>query len=128
MFVLQSLGFFDSVKTDNNTKEEKTLPSETSHEIELLMKLIEEQSKRLDDQKHHMENITKIITRYKDEVEKIWQVINAKGEELVGVHDAITGIRNGLQEVVIRQVDMRASMEMAADRKDITLLKKVIEG
>lgn len=98
-------------------KEEEDLPGETSREIDLLMKLVDAQSKRIDELNEKINNAIKLITRYKDEVEKVWSVINTKDASLATVNESI-------REITMRLVDIREDMNHAADQKDVTLLKK----
>lgn len=88
------------------TKEGKTVSEGTSREIMLLLETmrdtIKEQSRRLDDQGRHIEDVVKVITRYKDELQ-------ALQNSQVGVNSAIDEINQTMLSIKARMIDAAQS-------------------
>lgn len=83
-----------------------------------LKALIESQSKRIDEAHQRVTDMKAIITRYKDEVEKMWGVINAKDGALESLNNSLT-----------TRIDaIRADMDKAAEKGDVKILGRVGEA
>jgi|GEM_PF-6155424 hypothetical protein len=123
--LLKTAAFFkcslDDLTTEPITshgKEERTLPGSTD---DLILMLIKEQGKRIDDTQTKMNQIVEVVTRYKDEVDRLWAVLNTKDASLSTVNESI-------RDITVRLMNMREDMNLAAEKKDVTLLKKAVGG
>lgn len=85
---------------------------------ELLVLLVKEQSKRMDEMQILVNRVMDVVSTYKNEVDKVWEVINTKDASLATVNESI-------REITVRLLDIREDMNRAAENKDISLLKKV---
>lgn len=91
-------------------KDEEEQPMADQWEIKLIM---EQLSKRIDAQIHHMEDIAKVYTHLKDDTEKLWGVIHdlqkTTSESDQAMNAAIDKINESLLMITDRMLDAAKS-------------------
>jgi hypothetical protein len=91
----------------------------TAAEADWQMKAIMQQlSKRMDEMQILVNRVMDVVSRDKDEMGKMWGVLNTKDASLATVNASI-------KDITVRLLDIREDMNRAADGKDVRLLKKV---
>lgn len=92
---------------------------EGSNDIPWSLKiLIESQAQRLTETNNQIESLKALITRYKDEVDRMQGVINAKDNAIASLNDSLTARINAI----------RTDMNKAAEKGDVKILGQVGEA
>jgi transcriptional regulator with XRE-family HTH domain len=108
---LKDLCILFNVKEDefllpNRPEVINTVPVEVEMESDWQMKaIIEQMSRRMDDQQKHIDNLAKVITRYKDEMEKMWEVLNTRASDMATARQDISMMTNSILSIKSRMID-----------------------